>query len=312
LSTLPRRIDAARKVEAELLGSLMRWPAEIPDVRDRLAADDFHHDAHQRVYRALLRMHDRRQPVDLVGVCEELRTAGEGIESVFVAELWAAAGTGAGHQADRVLGLALERGLAHAAAEILGDVENPTGPIAELLNRAQARLDGLAKRVSGTSSVPLGAVVARLLSEIDARASGRRKCGVPTGFAEFDRTLAGGLPLGCLTVLAARPSVGKTSFAGHVARNVAERGAAVLFVSLEQPELELAERVTSGDARVSGWRMRAGDLFPEHVRRITESAGRTRGSRSTRRRPRRLGRSRPGPGGPSGSWAAWTSWWWTT
>jgi replicative DNA helicase len=129
LNAPTKRIDAARRGEADLLGRLIRHPAELPDVRDRVAVDDFHHDAHQRVYKALLRLADRGAIVDLLGVSEELRTAGEDVPGVFVAELYAEAGTGFGVTgcADRVLSLALERNLAIAAAESAAEAENSIG-----------------------------------------------------------------------------------------------------------------------------------------------------------------------------------------
>lgn len=273
-----RRIDAARKVEADLLGRLIRHPAGLPDVRDRVRLDDFHHDAHQRVYQSLLRLADRGLVIDLVGVCEDLRTAGDfregGLDSVFVAELYTNAGTEAGIEAaaDRIVGLSLERGLSVAGAEIVRDAEDPTGPAEEMLGRACARLDKLAQRVGGTASVGIAEAVNDLLAEIDARARGERTSGLPSGFGMLDDVLCGGWAIGGLTIVAARPSVGKTSFVLNVTRNVCEAGGAAYFVSLEQHRRELTERLTAAVGGVDGRLIRSGKVGPAEVGRIATAA----------------------------------------
>lgn len=270
------RTGAARSTERALLGTLLRCPAEVPEVRDLVRPEDFAWDPHQRLYRAICRLDDQRRPVDLVTVCEALRTAGDGeVSEVFVADLAAHGGTGpmATAYADQVLALATERGLEHAAQDTLRDLERPTGPPAELLERAQARLDRLAARGPGAASVSAAEAVAEFLDDLDARQQGRRVAGRPTGFPGLDEDLCGGLPVGQTTVLGARPSVGKTSFALQVARNVCHRGGAVLFVSLEQRRLELMQRVHAAEARVSAQRIR-GRLDPEDVGPLRGAAGR--------------------------------------
>lgn len=279
--TTAGRSDAARRAEAALLGTLLRCPDQIPEVRDQVGEEDFHHDAHQRVYRAVLGLHDRRAPVDLVTVAGALREAGQMPDTGegMLCELWAGGGANAGHYADMVLGLALERGLAYAAAETAAEVEHPTGPAAELLERAQARLDRLAGRVGGTAAVPIADVVNETLDEIDARQRGERSAGRPTGFPALDGATSGGLPIGGLTVVGARPSVGKTSFALNVVRHVCEAGGVVLFVSLEQPRRELTERLLAMVSGVPVGPLRTGRLSQDQVGRVNAAADHVRGWR---------------------------------
>src|SRR6187200_2599897 len=88
----------------------------------------------------------------------------------------------------------------------------------------------------------------------------------------LDDFLCGGLGCGHLTVLAARTSVGKTTFACNVCANICRRGGAVYFASLEQDVSELTERILATLAEVSGRRIRSGDLNTEHVDRLTQAA----------------------------------------
>lgn len=272
--------ESDREAEAVFLGTLLRNPDEITDARDMLPVEALGQDPHQRVYRALIRLRDRRAPVDLGSLRTELATAGEAddVGDEFLGELPALGGTAPALSAriDQLRSLALARDLRRVAGELAYECDHPAGSPEERLERAQQSLARLAEGMVGTDATPFGEVVGRLFDEIDARRSGLRRAGTPTGFAQFDDLLCGGLPTGALTILAARPSVGKTSFAGNVTRNAAARGAAVLFVSLEQQQLELAERVMAGEARVNGKRIRTGDLDAEHVERLTVAADRAR------------------------------------
>jgi replicative DNA helicase len=273
-ATTRDRSAAARRSEAALLGALLRSPDQIAEVRDLVGADDFHHDAHQRVYRAVLHLADRGLPVDLVTVAAALRESGDLADAneQLLAGLWDVAGTNAAHYADMVLALALERGIAFAAAETAAEVEHPTGPAAELLERAQARFDRLAGRVGGTAASPIVEVVNEALTEIDARMRGERTAGRPTGFAGVDAATNGGLPVGGLTVVGARPSVGKTSWALNVARHVCQGGGSVLFVSLEQPRLQIAERLFAMVSEVPAGPIRSGRLSTAEVDLVSSSA----------------------------------------
>jgi replicative DNA helicase len=276
-----KRLNSAKRIEAEFLGTLIRYPAELTDARDLVSVGSLHHDAHQRIYSALLRLHARKDMIDLAGVFEELRrsnelddiggaaTLGELLESSIAPSKMP-------QHIDRVLSMALHRDMQCACVESLRDCIEPSGPPAEMLELIQSRFSKLAERISGTDATPFVETVNRLMEELDARSKKEKHAGLMTGFSQLDEILCGGLAIGGLTILAARPSVGKTSFAGHIARNVSERGGAVLFCSLEQQQLELAERVIAGDARVSGKRLRTGELEPQHWNRISESADRTR------------------------------------
>ncbi len=262
-------------IERDFLGVLVKWPDEIADARDQVQPSDLHHDAHQKVYAAILAMYDRKERIDAAGLMNHLRLAGQfddvGVE--LFADLAGYSGT-AMHMAkniERLLSLSLGRGLRYALAEAMGEIENPTGPPEELLDRTMAKLDKLTARCVGSTATPVSVIMSNLLTEIDLRRAGKARTGVPTGFHALDEIFCGGIPNG-LTILAARPSVGKTAFALHLSRNICSDGGGVLFVSLEQPEMEVGERLAAGASGVPGSAIHSGRVDYHQAQRITDAA----------------------------------------
>lgn len=274
-TTVINRQQSAKLAERDLLLSLFTNPAELAEVRDTLRPDDFHVAAYQFVFESTLRLYDRREPIDAAGVHEDLRSRGvldEVPRDLFIDLAERRGGVCVQIYADRVLALSLSRGLEHAVGEMQSDLESPTGPPEEMLDRALERLDKLASRRTGSASVPIAEAVNRFLEELDARRAGKRTSGVPSGFRALDEALCGGLAIGQMTILGARPSVGKTAFALNVARNVCARGGAVYFASLEQRELEVAERVMAGESRVSGKQLRQGTISYQEGQSVSRAA----------------------------------------
>lgn len=269
----------ASESERALLGCLLRHPEKLSDLRDVLTVDDFYFHCHQRVYSAILCRADSHRPFDLLGVRDELASRGELADvggDVYLAELCGDGVYGHEWHAGRVRDASARRSAIRAAAELIESAYLGTAAADELVERARGDLDQIATRSAGSESVPIAEAFNQLLDEIDARVRGDRRSGTATGFTETDRALCGGLPTGCLTILAARPSVGKTSWACHVSRNVCGRGGSVLFVSLEQPTPELTERLTAGAADVSGRRIRTGILEGRHHDRISKAGDQIR------------------------------------
>lgn len=283
MSALDPRLKSAALCERDFLATLIRNPSEVPETRDSVPVEALPTDAGQRVYRAVLRLHDRRQLIDFAGVYGELAASGESADvgAEWLGDLTALGGSAATlpMHAARVLSLALSRDLRMATVETLGDLEKPDSPPEELLERAQQRLERLASRASGAESTPISDAMARMLDTLDKRSRGEMRSGLATGFELLDRQLCGGLPLDGLTVLAARPSVGKTALSVNIASHVARRGGSVLFVSLEQPEAELTERIAAMESQVNGSRLRTGQLDTADVANVADAASTASGWR---------------------------------
>lgn len=278
---LPPHSTAA---EQSVLGSMLRDNACIADVLLLVAGADFYHDGHQRIFRAIAALADQGKPVDAVTLYEVLRER-KHIEDIggpaYLAELWDAAPTAANaeYYARIVRDKALLRGLIGVASEILRDAGRPGPSAEEQLEAAEKKLFALAQgAVSGTTR-PIGDVLSDVLVRIDDRQANGGRCAgsVPTGFVDLDDK-TGGLQAGELAILAARTSLGKTSLAAGIARNVASTGTAVLFASLEQSALELAERILCAEAGVDSYLVRRGQLKNEHFDRLTTAYGKLRGA----------------------------------
>lgn len=266
----PHSLEAERSV----LGSMLRDNRMIEEVRTVLSITDFHLDAHQKVYGAVCALRDRQgSPVDLTLLANELKLRNQ-IDDIggyaYLATLWEAAPTAANaaYYAAIVRDRALTRNLIHAATDILRSAYDRSGPGEELVNEAARRVGELVG-VHRVGPVPLSQALAEACDSLDARMQAKTGlAGLSTGIDGLD-ALLGGLRPGEQTVLAARPSVGKTALAGFVALHVAaEQRLPVFFVSLEQPRVELAERFLCGRAGVNGYAVRRGQLADEDAAKI--------------------------------------------
>ena len=285
----PNDLDA----EAAVLSAAMLDPAALDKVTD-LKADHFYSEAHRRIYEGCLELRQAGQPVDILSVSSWLkdrqRLAQVGGTQYLTQILDAApvvANVGAYGRIIiekfriRQLILACQR----VTATGYGDYGDP-----------QAFIDGAEQaiyNIANTGSAKLS--TERLLDVMkksfqrlnDAVARGDRITGVPTGFERFARKTAGHHE-GDLSIVAARPGMGKTSFVLNVAANVAapkgrevsndpnsrweEAGVGCIVFSLEMPREQLANRMVCSEARVDVSKMRTGFLSPQDWSKLTQAA----------------------------------------
>src|SRR5262249_25252332 len=190
----------------------------------------------------------------------------------YLAELWDAAPTAANavYYAKIVRDKALVRHLIHASTEILRDAYDQAAPAEELLEGAERKVLEIAEMGIIDQARSRQGAMREAYDRIDTRTRHGDSpiSGVPTGYHELNEITAG-LQNGELVVVAARPSVGKTSFALSLARNIAiEEKLPVFFVSLEQSRIELAERLLSAQARVENHKIRKGQLNSDDMQRL--------------------------------------------
>jgi replicative DNA helicase len=278
----PQNRDAERSV----LGSLLRDNGVIGDIALILRAENFYADAHQKIYQAVLSLYNDAKPIDLVILADFLKQQGQ-LEDVgsyaYLAELWDAAPTAANaeHYAKIVREKALVRGLIHASTEILRDAYDQAEPAEDLLEGAERKIFDIAQRGITVQAYTLEEVLKETYDRIDERygASGIHESGLPTGYLDLDEITAG-LQNSELIIVAARPSVGKTSFALNLIRNIAvDQRQPSLFVSLEQSRIELAERLLCCQARVDSHKLRKGRLAGEDMERLIQAGGELRGAK---------------------------------
>ena len=267
----PQNLDAEKSV----LGSLLLDPNMCDDVAVIVQADDFYADGNQKLFKHLMAMHNKRQPIDAVLLKERLTKEGD-FEAIggaaYLAEVAQSVpyAANAVYYADIVAKKSARRQMIHTATELLRNAYDEYEDAGETLNQAERSLAAIGQRGDNVSGpVPFRELISQAIERIDEIIQTGKGMGVPTGMLGFDRHYGGLFP-GELTILAARPGIGKTALATQIAAYVARKGRRVYFASAEMSQVELATRLLCGTAGVSSQRVRGGTLDPDEVKRLTE------------------------------------------
>ncbi len=254
------------EAEQSLLGSLLIDKDAIIRVGDIVAPDDFYQDAHRLIFEAMLDLYRKRIPIDLLSLGNRLEEVKQ-LESVggrtYLITLANTVPTAAHvvHYAEIVQKKATLRRLLAAASEITKLGYEQADDVEALLDKSEQHLFSVSQKYLKQSFVPIRDVLEEAFERIDElhREKGKLR-GLATGFLELDNLLAG-LQKSDLVVLAARPSVGKTSLALDIARNVSMHARVPVGIfSLEMSKEQLVDRLICSEAGVDLWRMRTGRL----------------------------------------------------
>lgn len=265
-------------VERAVLGSILILPDVCDDVVLILRADDFYDDAHRILFQNMVDMHDAGKKIDLRLLINRLQKSGDferiGGEA-YLAEIGRSVANAAHarYYARIVREKSTFRALINASTDILREAYDSTSEPVEAVNRAEQKIFAIQDSRTSTDVPRLYDVLHEALERIDSRMKGDQDVGgVETGFEDFDR-LTGGLHNSELSILAARPSMGKTALALNIAANVAIRQQRpTLFVSLEMSNNELVDRVLCSEARVNSHQVRAGRISQENRRKLVDTA----------------------------------------
>jgi replicative DNA helicase len=268
----------SREAERGVLGSMIRDNDVIDDVVLIIKEAHFYADAHQKLYRGIVALHEKQHPVDLVTLGAWI-IAEKYVEDIggyaYLAELWEAAPTAANaeYYARIVHDRHVDREWLHAAAEVTRNVYERNGSAQDLADSAGQIFLKVGEALPASRLLTFDAVIRDTLASIDRRAAKAETDAVLSGLIDLD-ALTGGLHDGELTVLAARTSVGKTALALAFACNAARTGKPVYFVSLEQSHEELGTRILCAASGVDGMRIRRGATTRDDVAAIMEAAER--------------------------------------
>ncbi len=257
-------------MERALLGALMLNQGAIYEVADIVGIDSFYAGKHRTIFDAMLTLHGKGEPIDVVTVSGKLKERKQlqdiGSTSYLTELVNSAASPGsARHYAENVQSKYVLRSLIDAAAKIgeLGFQEDRA--IEEILNDAQSAIFS----VSNAPSLRTFTTIKESLSEAWERLEKLQKDdgslrGVSTGFPGLDNLLAG-FQKSDLIILAARPSMGKTTLALDIVRQTAiKHGTAVGMFSLEMSSQQLVDRMLAAQAGVDSWRLRTGKIRKDH------------------------------------------------
>jgi replicative DNA helicase len=247
------------------LGGVLVKPLAFDEMATVLTADDFFLPAHREIFLAMMELDQRRQPIDVVSLGDELKSRGalprlEGGQSYLITLANSVpTAENISHYVRLVKEKATLRRLIAACAEIQSRAYGEFGSYEEFLDDAETQIFKVAQQNRRESFQPVGELLGDVVNELQTRSMERRQItGVPTGFTKLDEISAGLQPEN-LIVVAARPGVGKTSWAINVATHAAlDHGIPVLIFSLEMSKFELMERMLAGEARIDSSKMRRG------------------------------------------------------
>jgi replicative DNA helicase len=269
----PQNIEA----EESLIGSILIEKDAIIRIADIVTADDFYVDRNAIIYSAIIDLYEQRQPLDLLTLSNRLRDVGELDRiggSAYLAELTSAVPTAAHvvHYAGIVSHKATLRRLIGAATAITGFGYDETADLTDLLDRAEQTIFEVSQKNLKQNFVPINSVLADSFDRLNELHSNSGKLrGISTGFRDLDSKLAG-LQNSDLLILAARPSMGKTTFVMNIAHHVAAReGIPVGFFSLEVSKEQLIDQLLAIESGVDSWKLRTGQLDDDDFPRINQA-----------------------------------------
>lgn len=266
----PFQIPRAPEAEQSVIGGLCLDNNAIDRI-GVLQPDAFHSAENRRIYAAIVSLIAQQKPADLVTIT----SADPSIDMAYLNQIILNTPSAAniGHYAETVREKALMRGVLSATSRIQEIVHEPGRKAAEILDSAQSELSALADTTTSKEPAPINEAMTRYLELLDDRMHGRAAdLGMPTGLADLDAVLNGGLRRGALITLGARPGMGKSAIAESIACNMAQ-DYSVLFLSMEMPEAEVTERAIANWGKVSATRLAtAKDMTDDDWGRTTNAA----------------------------------------
>lgn len=266
LRTPPHNIDA----EKALLGAVILKPDTLHDVSVTVFPESFHADQHRLIFEAISALFSRGNPIDLVSVVSKLKDTGN-LEraggAAYVTELieTVPAASNATYYAEIVQGKSALRGLIHAADDIAEIGYSDPESVDEALDQAEKKIFHATQSPTAQKFRTIGSALSEAWERFEHLSANQdQKRGVPSGFTALDNLLAG-FQKSDLIILAARPSMGKTTFALDIARNAALKyNASVGIFSLEMSNQQLVDRMLAAEAGVDSWKLRTGRLTSDH------------------------------------------------
>ena len=258
---LPNNIEAEKSV----LAACMLNPDAVDEIATKLVPENFFRPAHQLIYTGILELTTRHIPIDQISLADRLAAEGQ-LEAVggrpYLVELAnnTLALTNWKNHTEIVKRNSVLRDLVYASTNINALAYDAPDDTNEVIEDAEKMLFEVTQKRVSSSFQNITDLLTQAFDEIDELVNNKNQmAGTPTGFTDVDK-LFWGLRGGDLLILAARPGVGKTSFALNLATNAAKAGAAVALFSLEMGANQLVQRILCAEARVNLGQLRAGNL----------------------------------------------------
>ncbi|ACB86456.1 replicative DNA helicase [Natranaerobius thermophilus] len=271
----PQNIEA----EQSVLGAMLLDGEAISSVTEFLRPGDFYKEAHEKIFRAVVSLAENNEPVDLVTLSEQLRNEGL-LEEVggasYLADLANAVPTAAHvhYYAKIVEEKSLLRQLISASTKIVSMSYEDPDEVDKILDEAEKLIFEVSQKTTTQDFVPVKEILMETFDNIENLYHNQGNVtGLPTGFIDLDQRLSGFQPSD-LIILAARPSMGKTTLALNMAQHVSIRESRpVAIFSLEMSKDQLVQRMLCAEANIDAHRLRTGDLTSEDWPKLTKAIG---------------------------------------
>ena len=271
----PQDIEA----EQAVIGSMLTDQDAVVAAIETLKPEDFYREDNKLIYRAILNLYNRAEPVDIITLKSELTSMGKfdavgGLE--YLADLPEKVPTTA--NVERYIKIveekAILRNLIKTANEIISLGYDPTEEVENIMDSAEKKIFDIMQSKNQKGYSPIKDVLVDTFSQLEVLYNQKQHItGVPTGFADLDYKTAG-LHGSDLILLAARPAMGKTAFALNIATNAAVRAKVpVAIFSLEMSKEQLVNRVLCGEAMVDSNKVRTGKLDEQDWAKLASALG---------------------------------------
>lgn len=256
----PQHIDSEKAV----LGSIMLRPEVINDIVHSLRPEAFYADKHKIIYSTMLELFEKSEPIDLITVSGKLKDNNQLDRiggSSYLAELanLVPSSANAVHYADLIVKKFMMRNLIEASEHISHLGYDESGDLEETLDKAEKRIYEVTNYGNNNKFIQLKDTLGDAWERLDKLHKNQGEMrGIPSGFRDLDTKILG-FQKSDLVILAARPSMGKTSFALDIARMTAvNHGTSVAIFSLEMSAAQLVDRMLAAESNVDSWKLRTG------------------------------------------------------
>ena len=275
MRSLPQSIEA----EQSVLGSMITDRNAVVEAIEKLEENDFYRDGHKVIFKTISEMFKDDMPVDLVTLLERLKST-EKLEKAggvtYVSELSSSLLTTINLSAyiKIVKEKSILRKLIKASTSIIEDSYNKQGEVEEVLEGAEKKIFDIAEKRTTSDFEPLNVVLERGFLEIERLFNNKGEItGVGSGFVDLDAKTSG-FQKGDMVLIAARPSMGKTTFALNIAEHAALReGKSVVVFSLEMSKEQLAYKLLCSEANVDMLKLRTGALDDKDWENFARATG---------------------------------------
>lgn len=276
-AAVERTVPFSNEAEQSVLGAMFLERDCIPDVISRVRPDDFYIERHRELFEAMVELYNMGKPIDLVTLQAHLTLRGTldnigGIAFVVEVANLVPSPDSVKYYAEIVSDKAVLRRLIKLSDTVSGKCYRGDEELQDLLGFAQQGLLDITQGRASKGLVHISKYLDDSLERIDQLSKEDNSItGIPTGFVDIDRRTAGLHPAE-LILIAARPGMGKTSFALNIAENAAIRsGKKVAIFSLEMPGIQIANRLLSSQAKVSSEKLKKGNLRDDDWGKIADA-----------------------------------------